>query len=31
MSISDQVMLAGDAGDIETARNAARSAHEALN
>jgi hypothetical protein len=24
-------MLAGDAGDIEAARNAARSAHDALN
>jgi hydroxymethylbilane synthase len=31
MSISGQVVLSGDAGDIETARNAAHSAHDALN
>ena len=30
-SIGDQVRLVGDAGDLETARNAARSAHTALN
>ena len=31
LSIGGHVTLAGDAGDIETARNAARSAHAALN
>ena len=31
LSIGDHVALTGDAGDIETARNAARSAYDALN